>query len=102
MSIKKLYKVTKITPLSNSEWQIRWGLIGFLGFFSNRKKNLARLTFHFSRHKVGFTLILGSYWLALVRYSKKFTQWTKAASVQVRSYRTNIVKKQLNLLISLN
>ena len=67
MSIKKMYKVINITPLSNPEWQIKWGLIGFSGFFSNIKKDLARLTFHFFRHKANFTLILGSYWLALVR-----------------------------------
>ena len=38
MSIKKLYKVTKITPISNPEWQIRWGLLGFSGFFINSKR----------------------------------------------------------------
>ena len=39
MSINKLHKVTKITPLSNPEWQIRcrWGLLGFSRFFSNSK-----------------------------------------------------------------
>ena len=67
MSIKKLHKVTKITPLSNLELQIRWELLEFSEVFSNSKKDLARLTFHIFRHKVDFTLILGSYWLALVR-----------------------------------
>ena len=69
MSIKKLYKVTKITPLSNPEWQIRWGLLGFSGFFSNSKNDLAKLTSRLSRHNVDFTVILGSYWLAVIRYS---------------------------------
>ena len=35
MSIKKLYKITKIAPLLNPEWQIRWGYLGFSGLFSN-------------------------------------------------------------------
>ena len=39
MGIKKLYKVTKITPLSNPEWQIRcrWGLLGFSGFLATAR-----------------------------------------------------------------
>ena len=138
MSIKKLQKITKITPLSNPVANKIKGLLGFSGFFSNSKRvrflqgkqsvaspkkkqektwqnkkytitaninkniekkiQLARLTFHFCRHKVDFTLSLASYWLALVsyRYSNKFAQWTKAASsVEVVSYRTNIVKNHL-------
>ena len=68
------------------------------------QRKRSRLTFHFSRHKVDFTLSLASYWLidqvVLTRYSNKFTQCTEAASVEVGSYRTNIIKKQSNLPIS--
>ena len=38
MSIKKLYKITKITPLSNPVANKIKGLLGFSAFFSNSKR----------------------------------------------------------------
>ena len=68
MIIKKLYKVTKVTPLSNPERKIRLGLLGISGWKATaRKIELDFPSTHFCRHKVDFRLILGSYWLALVR-----------------------------------
>ena len=81
MSIKKLYKVTKIVPLSNSEWQIRWGLLRFSGSFSNSKKDLARLPFHFSSTRlISHKSQVATDQRQLGIASNKFTQQTKAAS----------------------
>ena len=39
MSIKKLYKITKIAPPSNAVANKIRGLLGFSGFFSNSKRD---------------------------------------------------------------